>query len=403
MRVLLVTPYFYPAWRYGGPVKVTYDVSKELVKRGHEVTVYTSSGDNGCSKTDSRVKKVDGVQVRYFRNASALAAREMNLFITPEMIPVLKSGIQSFDIIHLHAYRSFQNMVTCYYARKSGVPYVLQAHGSLPRIMAKQRLKLIYDLLFGYKALKDASKVIALTRTEAQQYRYMGVPKEKIAIIPNGIDLSEYVNLPHKGSFKKKFNIQDDKKIILYLGRIHKTKGIDFLVKAYARLIRSLGNNNVILVIAGPDGGYLGKIRRLVYALGIVDKIMFTGTLLEKEKVSAYVDSDIVVNVEPRNVFGLVPLEALACSTPVIVSKGNAISEIIRHGKSGFSVKYGDVYELAETMRKMLNDTDQLSKMGQKGRKFVFENFDWADIVVKFEKIYEEIIASKNRCIKSFF
>jgi glycosyltransferase involved in cell wall biosynthesis len=293
-------------------------------------------------------------------------------------------------------------MVIWYYARKSGVPYVLQAHGSLPRTRAKRRLKLIYDLLFGYKVLKDASKVIALARTEAQQYRYMGVPKEKIAVIPNGIDLLEYGNLPRKGSFKKKFNILESEKIILYLGRINKTKGIDFLVKGYARFVRSLQDDNVTLVIAGPDDGYLGKIKRLVDSLGIVGKTMFTGTLQEREKVSAYVDSDIVVNVEPRNVFGLVPLEAMACSTPVIVSKGNAISDIIEQGESGFSVKYGNVYELAETMRKMLNDNDQLREMGQKARRYVLENFDWTGIVAKFEKMYEEIIACKKSDIKLF-
>jgi glycosyltransferase involved in cell wall biosynthesis len=95
----------------------------------------------------------------------------------------------------------------------------LQVHGSLPRIGAKQQLKWIYDVLFGYRLLRDASKVIALTRVEAEQYRRMGVPEEKIAIIPNGIDLSEYAELPPKGVFKKKFNIPEDRKIILYLGQ----------------------------------------------------------------------------------------------------------------------------------------------------------------------------------------
>jgi len=268
----------------------------------------------------------------------------------------------------------------------------LQAHGSLPRIMAKKRLKLVYDVMFGYRLLRDASKVIALTSVEAEQYKRMGVPEEKIAIIPNGIDPSEYAELPPKGCFKKKFNIPEDKKIILYLGRIHKTKGIDFLIRAYDHLIKKMNFKDAVLVIAGPDDGYLSEIKSLVQDLGISNSVLFTGLLSEKDKIRAYVDSDVVVNVEPLNVYGLVPLEAAACSTPVIVSKTNAISEVIAEGGFGFSVRYDDFITLAKTMKVILEDEELVDKMGKNGRKFVFENFDWGKIVVKLEKVYEEIV-----------
>jgi glycosyltransferase involved in cell wall biosynthesis len=227
---------------------------------------------------------------------------------------------------------------------------------------------------------------------EAEQYKSMGVSDEKIAIIPDGIDLSEYVDLPPKGSFKKKFGIDSDKKMILYLGRIHKIKGIDFLVRAYACLLKSMKDDNAILVLAGSDDGYLAGAKRLVASLKIVDKVVFTGMLTEKEKVSAYVDSSIVVNVEPINVFGLVPLEAAACATPVIVSNTNAISEIIDGGRFGFSVNYGDVNELARVMGKMLDNDDLSRKMGQNGRDFMSKNFSWNRIITSFEKVYKDAI-----------
>jgi glycosyltransferase involved in cell wall biosynthesis len=225
---------------------------------------------------------------------------------------------------------------------------------------------------------------------EAEQYKSMGVSDEKIAIIPDGIDLSEYVDLPPKGSFKKKFGIDNDKMMILYLGRIHKTKGIDFLVRAYACLLKSMKDDNAVLVVAGSDDGYLAGAKRLAVSLKIADKVVFTGMLTEKEKLGAYVDSSIVVNVEPINVFGLVPLEAAACATPVIVSKSNAISDIIDGGRFGFSVNYGDINELARVMGKMLDNDDLSRKMGQNGRDFVFKNCNWANIVPKLQKVYEE-------------
>jgi len=392
MRILQVVAYFYPAWTYGGPVRVAYYVARQLVRRGHEVTVYTSNVNNVCSRIDSQIEEVDGIEVYYFRNASRITDRKTKLFITPEMIPMMRKDIHRFDVIHLHEYRTFQNLVVHHYAKKYAVPFVLQAHGTLPRIMAKQRLKWLYDVLFGYGLLRDASKVIALSRMEAEQYRGMGVPEEKIAIIPNGIDLSEYANLPHKGCFKKKVNIHNDKKIILYLGRVHNTKGIDFLVNAYAYLLKNTKHNNVILVIAGPDDGYLSKAKELASSLGISSNVLFLGFLTEEEKICAYVDSSFVVSPERFNVFLLVPLEAAACGKSVIVSTTNHISHMIRKGEFGFSVKYGDIEELAEVMGKMLNNDDLVTQMGQKGRKFIFGNCDAACAVSKLEKVYEEIV-----------
>ena len=102
----------------------------------------------------------------------------------------------------------------------------------------------------------------------------MGVPEEKIAIIPNGIDLSEYASLPPEGSFKKKFGIKEKEKIVLYLGRIHKIKGIDILVKAFANVIKKL--DSVRLVVVGPDDGYLSELQALIKALRIEDNVLIT-------------------------------------------------------------------------------------------------------------------------------
>jgi len=394
MKILQVSQKFHPSVA-SGSTEVAYCISVELVKKGHSVTAYASNMKDKYTKISSKVEEIHGVKVHRFQTIGIMATREMKIFLTPMIIPKLKSKTCFFDVIHLHGYRSLQNIVVYHYAKKNNVPYVLHAHGSLPRIKAKKRLKWIFDMLFGYRLLRNASKVIALSQAEVQQYMYMGVPEEKIVVIPNGIDLSEYVNLPLKGSFKKKFNIYTNKKIILYLGRIHKMKGIEFLIKTFAYLIKNIKCDNAILVIAGPDDGYLSETNQLINHLKITDKVVFTGMLSEKEKICAYVDSSVVVNVEPRNVFGLVPLEAAACSTPVVVSKSNAISEIIFEGEFGFSVEYGDINELAEIINKILHNDEIAIELGLKGRKFVFENANWSNIITKIEKTYSEAIRAR--------
>lgn len=394
LKILQVSSISYPIYCSSGSARVAYDVSKMLAHRGHQVLLFATNRSLGMNFfPDDIICNYNRIKMFHaHRMFSSIFDRHSIHITSYNSTLFLKKVIKTSEIIHIHDYRSLQSAVAYKFAKKYGVPFVLQAHGSLPRIMAKHRLKWIYDVFFGYKLLRDASKVIALSSMEAKQYRYMGVPEEKIEVIPNGIDLSKYGNLPSNDVFKKKFNIDEDKKIILYLGRITHVKGINFLMKAYTYLIRNMTYNNVVLVIAGPDSGYLGTIRELADSLKIADNVVFTGVLSENEKISAYVDSSIVVNVEPRNVFGLVPLEAVACATPVVVSKGNAISEVICDGKFGFSVKYGDVNELAETMGKMLTDSELLREMGQRGRRFVFGNCNWTDAVTKLEKVYEKII-----------
>jgi len=110
-------------------------------------------------------------------------------------------------------------------------------------------------------------------RNEAEQYRRMGVPEEKIAIIPNWIDLSEYASLPPEDSFKKKFGLKEREKIVLYLGRIHKIKGIDILVKAFANVIKL---DSVRLVVGGTDDGYLSELQALIKALRIEHNVLIT-------------------------------------------------------------------------------------------------------------------------------
>jgi|YelNatPaOPRAMG01_1025707.scaffolds.fasta_scaffold31204_2 glycosyltransferase involved in cell wall biosynthesis len=397
MRILQVIPYFPPAYAFGGPVKAAYQISRELVKRGHEVVVYTTDAKDFGSrlKIDSS-DTIDGIKVHRFRNISLRLVKKLKLFITPQLALSTRREIKEFDVIHLHEYRTFQNIVIHHYARKYDVPYVLQARGSLPRIGAWRKLKWFYDVLFGYRLLRGAFRVIALTKVEAEQCKHMGVSEEKIAIIPNGIDLSEYAELPPKGSFKKKFNIPEDRKIILYLGRIHKIKGIDFLIKTYAHLVNEMNFKDTALVVAGPDDGFLDEVKFLVQSLGISRLVMFTGPLYGKDKLGAYVDSDVVVLPSRYEAFPNVVLEAYACSKPVVASNVEAIPDIVLHGETGLLFQASDVKELASAIAYMLTRPEEAERMGCNARRLVEEKFSIDRIVTQLEALYEQVLKEKR-------
>jgi glycosyltransferase involved in cell wall biosynthesis len=381
-------PFFPPAYAFGGPVEVAYQIARELVKRKHEVVVYTSDAkDVGSRLSINSVKVVDEIKVHYFRNLSLIPVKKSKLFVTPHIVSRAKEELESFDVVHLNELRTFQNIVIAHYAKKHGVPYVLQAHGSLPRIIAKKRLKSIYDVLFGYRLLRDASKVIALSRMEAEQYRSMGVPEEKIAVVPNGIDLSEYADLPPKGRFKKKFNIDEDEKIVLYLGRIHRIKGIDILVKAFANIVEKL--DDVKLVVVGPDDGYLWKLEALTKALKIENHVLILGPLYGKDKLEAYVDAEVYVLPSRYEIWGMTVLEAVACGTPIILTENCGIAEHYRD-KVGLVVKLNSK-SLGEVLLKMLLNQDKQA-IFRESCKTVIEKFNISKTVSDLEKIYEEIV-----------
>jgi glycosyltransferase involved in cell wall biosynthesis len=237
--------------------------------------------------------------------------------------------------------------------------------------------------------LRDASKVIALSEIEAKEYAEAGVAKERIVIVPNGIDLSEYANLPSKGAFRKKFNISEDKKIILFLGRIHKTKGVDFLVKAYAHLAKNMKPNNALLVIAGPDDGYLSEIQALISSLKIYDTVLLTGPLYGRDKLEAYIDADVYVLPSRYDTFALTPLEAMACGTPVILTANCGIAEFFKD-KVGLVID-PNPSSLHDALHKLLSNDDQT--LYRENCKMLIKAFDISKVVSELERVYEEALS----------
>ena len=379
MKILQVVPFFTPA--RGGSAIVPYNLSKHLAKRGHEVTVFTTDFEFD----EEYAKSLDGVRVVPFHCIVNMGL----MLISPTMKRQLKKEIRDFDVIHMHNFRSYQNIVAHHYAKKYGVPYMLQAHGSVLPFFQKQRLKKLYDWVWGYRILKDASKVIALTKMEVEQNKKMGVDGDEIEIVPNGIDLSEYENLPKRGEFRRKYSISDDEKIILYLGRIHKIKGIDLLVEAFLDLAKEL--DGIKLVIVGPDDGFLSALKKRIEDLKIGDRILFTGPLYERDKLEAYVDADVYVLPSVYEIFGITVLEACDCGTPVIVTDRCGIADIV-DGKIGHVVEY-DKDQLRDAIFKILSDEELRRRFGEEGRRLVGEEFGWDTIVRKIEGIYETTLA----------
>ena len=390
MKILLISSTF-PPRKFGGITASSYILAKNLVKRKHDVTVYTTDISDRYSRIpDTKgVKNLDGIEVYYFKNLSNWLA-SLRLYSPIGMITAIKRELNKFDIIHLNEFRSFQSIIVHRYAKRYGIPYVLQARGSLPRIMTKQKLKRIYDILWGYRLLRDASKVVALTQIEAEQYKSMGVSQDRIEIVPNGIDLAEFANLPQRGEFRKKWRLNSSQKIVLFLSRINKIKGPGLLARAFAALLRDF--DNIKLVIVGPDDGYLTVLKKLIQELNIEEKVLFTGLLHGRDKLAAYIDADVYVLPSAYEIFGRTLLEACACGTPIIVTDRCGIADVI-DGQAGLAVPY-DKDALGKALRDILNDDQMRRQFGEKGKLLVREKFNWEKISQQVEDIYESCVSA---------
>jgi len=396
MKILHITPYFYPAWAYGGPPRAAYELCKELVKRGHEVTVYTTDTLDAQKRVyvpSKEALEIDGIKVYYFRNLSNRLAGRYHLFITPTFVKAVRHNLKGFDVIHLYGARTTLHISTYHYAKKYGVPYILRAAGGILPFGTMQGFKRLFDMLFGYRILKDAAKVIAGNEVEIDEHKRMGVDEDKITIISPAYDIDAFSHPPAFGQFRKKFGIKE-KHIILFLGRIHKIKGIDFLAESFHELAQY--RDDVALAIAGPDDGYQTALESLVRKLDLSTRVLFTGFLDGEDKLSALVDATMLVQTSIYERGPGSPFEAILCNTPIIVTRDTGCGEIVAEVDAGYLVQYGNVKELTNAMQKILDNPAEATSKAQKAKEYIIANLSYEKMVEEYERLYESVVLSKR-------
>ena len=386
MKILQVTPTFYPALDIGGGVpRVAYELSRKLKKYGNDVTIFTTDVFQK-NEIKNYVYSIEGMEVYYFPSLKNVLSKN-KFYITPELIKVIKKELPKFDVIHLHDYRSFQNTVTQYYAKKYDIPYVLQPHGSLTATVERKKLKKLYDITCGQRILSNAKRLIALNESEKNKFISLGLNKNKIEIVPNGVDLSQFKELPPKGTFRLRHSIPVNDLLILYLGRLHKSKNIDLLLDAFYEVIKTV---DAWLILMGPDGGYRQALEAQTKRLKISNKVIFTGTVNDSEKLTALADANVFATPNFSG-FPLTFLEACACSLPLVTTNhGDMLSWI--DNNVGYVTDY-DKFSFCEAIIEILKNKNINERFGNNGKSLVYDEFNWDKISKRILSIYLDIIS----------
>jgi len=388
MRILQVIPAYYPAEAYGGTVPLAHKLSVELVKKGHQVTVYTSDALESNSRQKARFVEINGVQVYYFRNISNTLAWHRMVF-NPGIVMQISKEAASFDVMQLHGLRNFDNIVAYHYAMKNQIPFILLTGGSVLQIGGKVGLKRIFDALFGKRMLRDAAKVIVATKLEIEEHKRMGVGAERIVQILPSYDINLFSQLPPYGKFRDKLGIRE-KHIIMFLGRINAIKGLDFLIQSFSKLARE--NKDALLVIIGPDDGYKVVLDNLIKKLDMSTRVLFTGFLSGEEKLSALVDANMVVQTSLFERGPGSPFEAVLCNTPIVVTKDTGCGELVAQIDAGYLVDYGNVEQLVHTMRKILEDPTEAKDKAQRAKQYIIDHLSWSRLVEEYEEVYRSVL-----------
>jgi glycosyltransferase involved in cell wall biosynthesis len=391
LNILQVSTFFKPSWEAGGIARVSYDVAKRLADR-HAVVTYTTDGfKRRLDVPTNRPVEDEGMTIHYFRNLSTwLASHNAAL---PYALPFrARTDVQNYDVVHVHTVRTALGVAVCHYARKHGVPYVIETHGTLAPKYSKLRSKRLFDRLFGRRILAGATKVIALNQTEATHYESYGVEPERIEIVPNGLDSSEYAFPPREETtFRDAYSIPDDDQIVLYIGRLHESKGLDLLVDSF-RLLHET-NPDATLVIVGPDDGAEAALREQVANAGLDESVVFAGYVSWTEKLAALATADVFVT--PRFTgFPMTFLEACAAGVPVVTT---FVEEELGwvDDQVGLVSTY-DAASFSTAMRILLNDDRLRARCGETGTELVDGRFSWGAVVAQLEELYEDCLAPRS-------
>ncbi len=304
----------------------------------------------------------------------------------------LKNLIQKSDGVHIHGIWEAHCAVTSRLAQSTRTPYIISAHGMLERwsLQQKRFKKAIYATLIEVDNLRRARCLRALTVHEAHDYRRIGI-NTPVAVVPGAVEVPEEID---RQLFPRAFPALKDKRIVLFLGRLHPKKGLNLLIQAWAKSGHLTPDAH--LVVAGPDAeGSRRTYEKMVDELGLNASVTFAGMLDAPMKWSALANASLFVLPSYSEGFSVSVLEAMATGLPVIVTHACHFPEVAQKG-------CGWVIEPCETaVEEALLEYFQSSpfdgaRMGSRGRNLVESRFTWSVVGEQMASVYEWAVGGKR-------
>jgi glycosyltransferase involved in cell wall biosynthesis len=390
MRICLVNALFHPF--SGGVEKHMYELSRELVRQGVDVTVVTAR-----LRGTPAYEEIDGVKVH---RIPCLEIRVPGFYpppmiVAPGFVRHLKrlDKQHNFDIIHLQNRFFIDFDMAALYCRLKKKPFMMTIHNarptgiSLPVTVAGST----YDWLIGRWPFALADRVIAVSewvRGDIAKYR---IDAGKIIPVHNGINVDSFQPSDAK-NVRTHYGIGDDP-MLLFVGRMITQKGIPYLLDAMPLILKEHPGAKLLLV---GRGSMLKGLKAKVTAMGLEKNVIFSGYMSEEMLTEAYGTCDLFVLPSVWEVLPIAVLEAMSSGKPVVCTDAGGDREMVRDGINGYVVPMRDPRALAEKVNLVLSDAGMRGRMGAASRRIAEEEFDWKLIAAKTKRVYEELLKDRN-------
>lgn len=380
MNILHVTPYYAPAYAFGGVVRAVEGMARALARRGHHVTVLTTDALSQRERyTGPRDEVLNGVRVVRAPNRSVLLRGRANLS-TPRMSGLAREWVRWAEVIHVHEFRTVENLIVTRAASDIGRRMALSPHGTLTPHTGRTLLKRGWDLVFSRALAQRFHSVIALTEAEKRDietfWRRLGLLPPRIHVVPNAIDPQDYARLRGGEAFRARYELGDSV-VCLYLGRLHPRKGLEVLVRAF----QAANVPNTRLVIAGPDEGMLEILRAIAD-----ERVVFTGYLEGEARLGALAAADVFALPATGEGLSMAALEAMGAGVPALLSPGSNLPEAEAAGAA--LIVEPRLAPLTDALRTLLADPARRRAMSAAARRFVQQSYTWENVAAQLEAIY---------------
>lgn len=370
MRIGLVCPY---NLGLGGGVQECVLASQhELSRRGHFVKIITPRSKEAQRKNLKNVILIGtGTDIKSPFSTTA----QLSASTSSEEIQIVLNE-NKFDILHFH--EPWVPMLSRQILTKSNCINIATFHAHIPDgVMSKMIERAITP--YTSSILKSFHAFTAVSEAAAEYANSLS--DLDIKVIPNGIDLSKYRH-------KRKADVTREK-LVLYIGRLEKRKGVKYLIDAFARL----NEPNCKLIIAG-EGPYRKKLESRVIQLGL-NTVEFLGYINESDKIELYRKADVFSSPAIYGEsFGIVLLEAMACGTPIVAANNPGYVSVLQDRGMISLVNPKDTEQYARRLSLLLND-NYLVALWRKWASIYIKQFDYKNIIDQYERLYNDLMNAK--------
>lgn len=363
----------------GGSVERTFQMSKAIAEAGEECVIITL--DIGI--TPQRRKELNQVAI------VELPCLGRRYYLPYFSYSRIKKAVQSVDIIHIMSHWTLLNAIIYFVARRLGKPYVVCPAGVLMIYGRSRILKNIYNWIIGKRIILDAAGHIAITTDEILQFESYGVKRDKISVIPNGINPIDFED-KNVIEFRSKYGL-GDAPFILFVGRMSPEKGPDLLLQAFCNVSDKYPLHH--LVFAGTHQNMRSNLNKMVADHSLENRVHFIGHIGGHDKSRAYAAAELLVIPSRHEAMSIVVLEAGITGTPVLLTDQCGFNQV--EGVDGGAVVSASVEGLQTGLTGLLDAAPNLKIKGENLRKFTIQNFLWQTVIKQHLELYKKILNRK--------